>query len=103
MIRRPPRSTLFPYTTLFRSNAQLSWLEFNARVLALAEDPRIPLRARLRFLAIFSTNLDQFFMAEVASLKHAVAAGLTPRSADGLTPQEELDAIAIQLRPLLER
>jgi len=84
-------------------NAQLSWLEFNARVLALAEDPGIPLRARLRFLAIFSTNLDQFFMVEVASLKHAVAAGLTPRSADGLTPQEELDAIAIRLRPLVER
>ena len=84
-------------------NAQLSWLEFNARVLALAEDPRTPFRARLRFLAIFSTNLDQFFMVEVASLKHAVAAGLTPRSADGLTPQEELDAIAIRLRPLVER
>src|SRR3989475_1929110 len=84
-------------------NAQLSWLEFNARVLALAEDPGIPLRARLRFLAIFSTNLDQFFMVEVASLKHAVAAGLTPRSADGLTPQEELDVIAIRLRPLVER
>src|SRR3989441_1345571 len=84
-------------------NAQLSWLEFNARVLALAEYPGIPLRARLRFLAIFSTNLDQFFMVEVASLKHAVAAGLTPRSADGLTPQEELDAIAIRLRPLVER
>src|SRR3989449_1715149 len=84
-------------------NAQLSWLEFNARVLALAEDARTPLRARLRFLAIFSTNLDQFFMVEVASLKHAVAAGLTPRSADGLTPQEELDAIAIRLRPLVER
>src|SRR5207247_1860350 len=80
-------------------NAQLSWLEFNARVLALAEDPRTPFRARLRFLAIFSTNLAQFFMVEVASLKHAVAAGLTPRSADGLTPQEELDAIAIRLRP----
>src|SRR3989441_1762359 len=78
-------------------NAQLSWLEFNVRVLALAEDARTPLRARLRFLAIFSTNLDQFFMVEVASLKHAVAAGLTPRSADGLTPQEELDAIAIQI------
>src|SRR3989454_1139227 len=84
-------------------NAQLSWLEFNARVLALAEDPRTPFRARLRFLAIFSTNLDQFFMVEVASLKHAMAAGLTPRSADGLTPQEELDAIAIRLRPLVER
>src|SRR5207245_1440156 len=74
-----------------------------ARVLALAEAPALPLRPRLRFLAIFSTTLDQFFMVEVASLKHAVAAGLTPRSADGLTPQEELDAIAIRLRPLVER
>ena len=86
-------------------NALLSSLEFNARVLALAEDARTPLAARLRFLAIFSTNLDQFFMVEVGSLKHQVAseAAATERSPDGLTPAEQLDAIAIRIHPLMAR
>jgi polyphosphate kinase len=84
-------------------NADLSWLEFNARVLALAENPTTPLQARLRFLAIFSTNLDQFFMVQLGGLKHAVASGRMRPSVDGLSPQEALDAIAIRLRPLLER
>jgi len=84
-------------------NALLSSLEFNSRVLALAEDPRTPLLARLRFLAIFSSNLDQFFMVEVGALKHQVAAGIAERSPDGLTPAEQLDAIAIRLRPLVAR
>ncbi|HXF95629.1 MAG TPA: hypothetical protein VNI61_05960, partial [Gemmatimonadales bacterium] len=84
-------------------NAELSWLEFNARVLALAEDPATPLLARLRFLAIFSTNLDQFFMVDVGGLKHAVASGRGRPSVDGLSPQESLDAIAIRLPPLLDR
>ncbi|HLB82769.1 MAG TPA: polyphosphate kinase 1 [Gemmatimonadales bacterium] len=84
-------------------NALLSSLEFNVRVLALAEDPRTPLLARLRFLAIFSTNLDQFFMVDVGSLQHQVAAGVVERSPDGLTPAEQLDAIAIRLHPLIGR
>src|SRR5205823_5854708 len=69
-------------------NALLSTLEFNVRVLELAEDPRVPLLARLRFLAIFSTNLDQFFMVDVGALQHQVAAGVVERSPDGLTPAE---------------
>jgi polyphosphate kinase len=84
-------------------NVQISAIEFNARVLALAEDERTPLAARLRFLAIFSTNLDQFFMIHVAALQHQVAAGVVDPSPDGLTPSEQLDAIAIRLRPLLAR
>src|SRR5690349_7521703 len=87
-------------------NALLSSLEFNARVLALAEDPRTPLAARLRFLAIFTTNLDQFFMVEVGALKHRVAAaepGNSDRSPDGLPPAEQLDAIAIRIHPLVAR
>ena len=84
-------------------NAHLSSLEFTARVLALAEDPSTPLFERLRFLAIVSTNLDHFFMVEVGALKHAVAAGICDRSPDGLTPVEELDAIAIRLHPLVAR
>ena len=84
-------------------NALLSSLEFNVRVLELAEDPRVPLLARLRFLAIVSTNLDQFFMVDVGSLQHQVAAGVVERSPDGLTPAEQLDAIAIRLHPLIAR
>jgi polyphosphate kinase len=84
-------------------NVQLSSLEFNARVLALAEDPEIPLAARLRFLSIVSANLDHFFMVEVGALKHQVAAGIVEPSPDGLAPVEQLDAIAIRLRPLIAR
>ncbi|HTH66061.1 MAG TPA: polyphosphate kinase 1 [Gemmatimonadales bacterium] len=84
-------------------NVELSSLEFNARVLALAEDPETPLAARLRFLSIFSTNLDHFFMVEVGALKEQVAAGVAKPSPDGLSPAEQLDAIAIRLRPLVAR
>ena len=86
-------------------NPELSWLEFNARVLELAEDPRTPLAARVRFLSIFSTNLDQFVMTQIGALKELVAVGRNAPSADGggLRPQETLDAFAIRLRPLLAR
>lgn len=84
-------------------NAELSWLAFNTRVLELAEDPGVPLLARVRFLSIFSTNLDEFFQVKVAGLKQAVAARIEERSPDGLTPAEQLDAIAIRLRGLIDR
>jgi len=84
-------------------NRLLSTLEFNARVLALAEDPATPLLTRLRFLTIFSTNLDQFFIVDVGAVKHQAATGIVERSPDGLTPAEQLDAIAIRLRPLVAR
>ena len=84
-------------------NAELSWLEFNARVLALAEDPRTPPAARLRFLGIFSTNLDQFVMTQLGALKQLVALGRAGPSADGPRPPETLDAVAVRLRPLLAR
>ena len=82
-------------------NPELSWLEFNGRVLALAEDPATPLLARLRFLSIFTTNLDEFFMTKVGGLKQAVAAGVTKRSIDGRSPRELLQAIYPRLRALL--
>jgi polyphosphate kinase len=84
-------------------NPELSWLEFNARVLALAEDPGTPLLARLRFLSIFTTNLDEFVMIKVGGLKQALAAGVTKRSIDGRTPRELLQAMHLRLRSLLKR
>ena len=84
-------------------NEELSTLAFNQRVLELAEDPRLPLLARVRFLSILSANLDEFFMVRMGALARAAAAGFTTRSDDGLTPRGQLEAIALQLRPLIER
>jgi polyphosphate kinase len=82
-------------------NRELSWLEFNSRVLHEAFDPRTPLLERLKFLAIFSSNLDEYFMVRVAALKEQVEAQVRKLSADGRTPQEQLDLINERLRPLV--
>ncbi len=74
-------------------NRELSWLDFNARVLALAADERVPLLERVKFLAIFSQNLDEFFQVRVAGLKDQLAAGLTATTADGRTAGQQLAAI----------
>ncbi len=84
-------------------NRELSWLDFNARVLALAEDPRRPLLERARFLAIFSTNLDDFFQVRVSGLQEQVLAGLRSRSPDGLDPLETIRAIRERVAALVER
>jgi len=84
-------------------NSDLSLIEFNGRVLELAEDAAVPLLARLRFLSILSANLDEFFMVRVATLKRATPAGVAAPSEDGLSPEQQLDAIAIRVRALLER
>ena len=83
-------------------NRELSWLEFNRRVLAEALDKRTPLLERLKFMAIFDSNLDEFFMVRVAALKKQVAADVSKRSADGLSPQQQLQAIAKTLTPMIE-
>ncbi len=84
-------------------NRELSWLEFNARVLALAEDPTTPLLERVKFLAIFSQNLDEFFQVRVAGLKERVAAGVTRRSVDGMTASAQLESILARAQDLTTR
>ena len=74
-------------------NRELSWLAFNRRVLSLAEEQGIPLLERLKFAAICSSNLDEFFQVRVAALKDQVAAGLAIPAPDGLSPQAQLDGI----------
>jgi len=83
-------------------NREISWLRFNDRVLAIAEDPATPLLERLRFLAIFATNLDEFFMVRVSGLREQVEAGMTTRGSDGWTPSETLEAIAKHVGPAIE-
>jgi polyphosphate kinase len=82
---------------------ELSWLDFNARVLALAEDPSTPLLERARYLAIFSRNLDEFFMTRVAGLADRVAAGLGAAAAEGMNPVEGLEAIRARTMELVSR
>ncbi|WP_373695069.1 RNA degradosome polyphosphate kinase [Actinomycetospora aeridis] len=79
---------------------ELSWLEFNARVLALAEDTSQPILERAKFLSIFASNLDEFYMVRVAGLKRRDEAGLAVRGADGLTPREQLVRIAARTQEL---
>jgi polyphosphate kinase len=74
-------------------NRELSWLQFDERVLALAEDPDRPVLERAKFLAIFAGNLDEFFQVRVAGLKEQVAAGVTGSGADGIPPSDQLRAI----------
>ena len=84
-------------------NRELSWIAFNQRVLAQSLDHRTPLLEQAKFSAIFSNNLDEFFMVRVASLKSQVEAGVTKTSADGQSPWQQLVSIRKRLIPLLEQ
>jgi polyphosphate kinase len=80
---------------------ELSWLEFNSRVLHEAIDERTPLLERLKFMGIFSVNLDEFFMVRVATIKQQIVANVQKTTPDGRTPEQQLLAIGQHLRPLL--
>lgn len=84
-------------------NRELSWLEFNYRVLHEALDERTLLLERLKFTAIFSSNLDEFFMVRVAGLKQQVAAGVSKLTPDGRTPSQQLTNISDRLCPLVKQ
>ncbi len=84
-------------------NRETSWLEFNDRVLEEALDERNPLLERLKFVAIYGTNLDEFFMIRIAGLMQQLAAEVHKRSDDGRTPEEQLDLVSARLRTSLAR
>jgi len=76
------------------ANREVSWLQFNERVLELAEDERTPLLERVKFLSIYASNLDEFFMVRVAGLHDQVDAGIDARGPDGLSAPETLERIS---------
>ncbi|GAB3871886.1 hypothetical protein GCM10027610_136380 [Dactylosporangium cerinum] len=84
-------------------NRELSWLDFNARVLTLAEDPATPLLERAKFLAIFASNLDEFYMVRVAGLKRRLQTGIPVRRPGFLPPTEQLEQIAERTTALVAR
>ncbi|MEY3434177.1 MAG: hypothetical protein RL057_557 [Actinomycetota bacterium] len=93
-------ATLQPHEIIDR---ELSWLDFNSRVLELAEDKTLPLLERVRFLSIFSSNLDDFFMIRVASVKLKIESGATYTNVAGYSPQALLEEIMHRARGLVER
>ncbi|MSP74416.1 MAG: polyphosphate kinase 1 [Myxococcales bacterium] len=105
--RAKPRATPTPVLDAAHPslllNRELAQLDFNFRVLAQAEDTRVPLLERLRYLTICSTNLDEFFEIRVAGLKEQIAANVKDTSPDGLTPQEMLDRVGGRAHALVER
>jgi len=82
---------------------ELSWLDFNARVLALAEDPGTPLLERAKYLAIFASNLDEFYMVRVAGLKRRLQTGIPVTSPDGMPAREQLECISERATALVDR
>ncbi|MGH2964068.1 MAG: polyphosphate kinase 1 [Solirubrobacterales bacterium] len=91
----PPAPDLEDASLYF--NRELSWLDFNDRVLQLAEDSSVPLLERVKFCAIWESNLDEFYMVRVANLHDQLEAGMDVRGADGISPSQQIDAIRKQV------
>jgi polyphosphate kinase len=100
---RQPKKINFNVDPNHFLNRDISWLQFNRRVLHEASDKRNPVLERLRFLIIFSSNLDEFVMKRIGYLKHQISSGITHRSVDGQTPQEQLIAIRKHINQDLEK
>jgi polyphosphate kinase len=98
----PTETKTQPFDAAHFINRELSWLEFNQRVLDQAADPSTPLLERLKFFCIVGSNLDEFFEVRVAGLKQQVEAGNVERSMDGLTPTQAFQAIAARARRLVQ-
>ncbi|HWT93178.1 MAG TPA: polyphosphate kinase 1 [Solirubrobacteraceae bacterium] len=101
--QQPPRRTVDLASSDLYFNRELSWIDFNARVLELAEDDGVPLMERLKFAAIWESNLDEFFMIRVAGVHDQIDAGLDEPGADGRTPKQVLKAMRERLERLGHR
>src|SRR5918992_6417657 len=99
VVTAPPEVPALDSPELY-TNRELSWLQFNERVLELAEDDAIPLLERVKFLAIYAQNLDEFVMVRVAGLHDQVDAGIDARGPDGLSPGETVERIVERTREL---
>ncbi len=84
-------------------NRDLSWIEFNRRVLEEALDPELPLLEKVKFISIFHSNLDEFYMIRVSGLKEQIAANVLEPTIDGLTPTEQLQKIEKMIMPMLKK
>ena len=101
--QRPNAPTDHPLPTNRFADRELSWMRFNERVFEQSEDPSVPLLERAWFCAIFSSNLDEFYMVRVAGLKRRIAAGIARVSASGLAPRQVLDGVTARTRELTNR
>ena len=86
----------------FLTDREISWLSFNERVLEMAEDESLPLLERVRFLTIFSSNLDEFFMKRVGGFKRQEAFGVQAKSSDGKNPTDQLKDIRVEVLQMVK-